>query len=253
MRPYIGIVSRSTFSIRPGRSNCVSELMPRSDRARLIDLVKFNGTVAGSRRSTEHKTLFFDSRRISPFATGVQRDSQRCRIAVRDPARLTDFARFKGQYWQISFVACRHMYCSGCSFLLLVLSLFLAWWFREKQKSRRTSTQFVYFDLVTAGGSVQRCQGPDGPRTHHDDLLLGRSGCHAAADNGNVATLKSSRINSRLREISAGGETILRDRPGADCTRPFSPDLPDWDILACHVPHRHASFLETEEPSKVWK
>lgn len=34
-------------------------MRPRSDKARLIDLVKFNGTVVGSRRSTERKTNYY--------------------------------------------------------------------------------------------------------------------------------------------------------------------------------------------------
>lgn len=45
-------------------------------------------------------------------------------------------------------------------------------------KVGRTFTQFVYFNLVAAGGSVQRCQGPNWTRANYDDLLPRRSGCH---------------------------------------------------------------------------
>lgn len=55
IRPNMGIVSRSTSSIRPARCDCWREVMPRSERAKLIDLVKFSGTVAGSRRSTDQE------------------------------------------------------------------------------------------------------------------------------------------------------------------------------------------------------
>ena len=37
--------------MRLGIPACLMELMPRSERARLIDLVKFKGVVEGSRRS----------------------------------------------------------------------------------------------------------------------------------------------------------------------------------------------------------
>lgn len=47
----MGIVSFSTASIRPGAFAFVMELIPRSERARLMDLVKFKGIVDGSRRS----------------------------------------------------------------------------------------------------------------------------------------------------------------------------------------------------------
>lgn len=52
MRPYIGIVSVRTESRSPGQSDFLNEFMPRSDRARLIDFVKFSGVVDGSRKST---------------------------------------------------------------------------------------------------------------------------------------------------------------------------------------------------------
>ncbi len=51
MRPYMGIVSASTASRSPGRFAFLIEFMPRSDKARLMDLVKLRGVVDGSRRS----------------------------------------------------------------------------------------------------------------------------------------------------------------------------------------------------------
>lgn len=54
MRPYMGMVSWSTSSIKFGRFEPCRAVMPRSEMARLIDLVKLSGTVVGSRRSTGH-------------------------------------------------------------------------------------------------------------------------------------------------------------------------------------------------------
>lgn len=51
MRPCMGLVSPSTLAIRSGRFDCFIAEIPRSDSARLIDLVKFRGMVPGSRRS----------------------------------------------------------------------------------------------------------------------------------------------------------------------------------------------------------
>ena len=51
MRLCIGIVSAKIVSSKPGHCASRSELMPRSDSARLIDFVKFSGVVVGSRRS----------------------------------------------------------------------------------------------------------------------------------------------------------------------------------------------------------
>lgn len=39
------------LSSTAGRPDCFIALMPRSDRARFIDLVKFSGTVLGCRKS----------------------------------------------------------------------------------------------------------------------------------------------------------------------------------------------------------
>ena len=47
----MGIVSLRILSRIPTHCDCLMELMPRSDRARLIDFVKFNGVVDGSRKS----------------------------------------------------------------------------------------------------------------------------------------------------------------------------------------------------------
>ena len=49
----MGIVSAKIESRRPGHSTFLRELMPRSDKARFMDLVKFRGVVDGSRRSNE--------------------------------------------------------------------------------------------------------------------------------------------------------------------------------------------------------
>lgn len=54
MRLCMGIVSAKIVSSRPGHCASRSELMPRSDNARLIDLVKLSGVVLGSRRSDVH-------------------------------------------------------------------------------------------------------------------------------------------------------------------------------------------------------
>ena len=51
MRACIGMVSLRTCSSSPSHLDCRMELMPRSDRARLIDFVKFKGVVDGSRKS----------------------------------------------------------------------------------------------------------------------------------------------------------------------------------------------------------
>ena len=51
MRACIGMVSSRIDSIRPGHLASLIELIPRSERARLMDLVKFRGVVDGSRRS----------------------------------------------------------------------------------------------------------------------------------------------------------------------------------------------------------
>lgn len=51
MRPVIGIASLKTVSTNPGRLADLIAFSPRSDIARLIDFVKFNGTVASSRGS----------------------------------------------------------------------------------------------------------------------------------------------------------------------------------------------------------
>ncbi len=48
----MGMVSLSTPSRSPSEFACRIELIPRSDNARLMDLVKFKGVVEGSRRST---------------------------------------------------------------------------------------------------------------------------------------------------------------------------------------------------------
>ena len=45
------MVSLSKFSRRPSECAHLIELMPRSDRAKLMDFVKFNGVVEGSRKS----------------------------------------------------------------------------------------------------------------------------------------------------------------------------------------------------------
>jgi len=51
MRLCMGIVSAKIVSSRPGHCASLRELIPRSDRARFIDLVKLSGVVVGSRRS----------------------------------------------------------------------------------------------------------------------------------------------------------------------------------------------------------
>lgn len=51
MRPFIGIVSSSTCCKSSGRPEYLIALIPRSDSARLIDLVKLSGVVVGSLRS----------------------------------------------------------------------------------------------------------------------------------------------------------------------------------------------------------
>lgn len=55
MRPLMGIVSLNTFSSKAGRPECLMALIPRSESARLIDLVKFSGVVEGSRRSADER------------------------------------------------------------------------------------------------------------------------------------------------------------------------------------------------------
>jgi len=52
MRPCMGKVSLRTASARLVRPVSLRELMPRSDRARLIDFAKLRGVVLGSRRSS---------------------------------------------------------------------------------------------------------------------------------------------------------------------------------------------------------
>ena len=51
MRPCMGMVVARTASAIPGIPDCLTELMPRSERARLMDLVKLRGDVLGSRKS----------------------------------------------------------------------------------------------------------------------------------------------------------------------------------------------------------
>ncbi len=55
MRPRIGMVSLRTFRKSSGRPEFLMALMPRSERARLMDLVKFRGVVEGSLRSTRYR------------------------------------------------------------------------------------------------------------------------------------------------------------------------------------------------------
>lgn len=47
----MGMVSAMMRSSKPSLPLARRELIPRSERARLIDRVKFNGVVEGSRRS----------------------------------------------------------------------------------------------------------------------------------------------------------------------------------------------------------
>lgn len=51
MRPYIGMVSLKILLRISGLPDCFMALIPRSERARLMDLVKLSGMVLGSRRS----------------------------------------------------------------------------------------------------------------------------------------------------------------------------------------------------------
>lgn len=51
MRPLIGMVALRTRSSRASLPDSLIALIPRSERARLIDLVKLRGVVEGSRRS----------------------------------------------------------------------------------------------------------------------------------------------------------------------------------------------------------
>lgn len=48
------MVSSSIASSRPSQLDSLKELMPRSDRAKLMDLVKLRGVVEGSRRSNHN-------------------------------------------------------------------------------------------------------------------------------------------------------------------------------------------------------
>lgn len=56
MRPRMGMVSLSTVANRPLHLANLMELIPRSDKARLIDFVKLRGVVDGSRRSNMGKS-----------------------------------------------------------------------------------------------------------------------------------------------------------------------------------------------------
>jgi len=58
IRPRIGTVFPRTASTSSERPLCRSELIPLSDRARLMDLAKFNGIVSGSRRSSYQISLY---------------------------------------------------------------------------------------------------------------------------------------------------------------------------------------------------
>lgn len=62
IRPYIGMVVAMTCSKSEDWFACRIALIPRSEMARLIDLVKLSGIVPGSRRSAEQ--LVTDSLRV---------------------------------------------------------------------------------------------------------------------------------------------------------------------------------------------
>lgn len=49
----MGMVSSITALMNPGRLVCFMELIPRSEMARLMDLVKFRGVVEALRRSMD--------------------------------------------------------------------------------------------------------------------------------------------------------------------------------------------------------
>jgi hypothetical protein len=77
-----------------------------------------------------------------------------------------------------------HIPCIDLS-LSSFLPLLVAWvqWRGKKSHSHRaelerTSTQLIYFDFITSGCSVQRCQGSHGAGTHHHHLLPGSRGGH---------------------------------------------------------------------------
>jgi hypothetical protein len=72
IRPCIGMVSLRTASASSDKPVCRRELIPRSDKARLIDLEKLSGVVSGSRRSihvprlvSEHVLYFEGTNRVS--------------------------------------------------------------------------------------------------------------------------------------------------------------------------------------------
>jgi hypothetical protein len=66
----MGIVSFRTSSTNPGRSANFIAFIPRSEMARFIDFVKFNGTVDGSRRSAE----FIQQRNQMPWHQNAQEE-----------------------------------------------------------------------------------------------------------------------------------------------------------------------------------
>lgn len=53
---------------------------------------------------------------------------------------------------------------------------------QHQAELERTSTQLIYFDFITSGCSVQRCQGSHGAGTHHHHFLLGSRGGHDGAE-----------------------------------------------------------------------
>lgn len=69
------MVSLNTSSRSPSQSDCLIELIPRSESARLIDFVKFKGTVEGSLRSsvrlTKHILLEYRSAEQSEISPKI--------------------------------------------------------------------------------------------------------------------------------------------------------------------------------------
>ena len=81
----MGMVSAMMLSSRPSFLACLMELMPRSDKARLMDLVKFRGVVEDSRRSgvRDHQLQGHDLILIMLFSGGDWQQSRDISAYIR--------------------------------------------------------------------------------------------------------------------------------------------------------------------------
>lgn len=134
--------------------------MPRSDRARLIDLVKFKGVVDGSRKSGPDLIRY------------IKRGSalKGWEISCKKKPGIRDFNNWGFLLGSPLIFTARHCSLQSRGQEDIVSALF-----RTDILVRRahilTSSKFVYMNIISPLGRIKGCKSTDRPCTNDKDLL----------------------------------------------------------------------------------